>query len=85
MFIFTMVYYTPCMIYCHCVDLIAYLKFLLKSITNALERQLFFVSFIIHRFCHYMIHSHCILQITEVYLPVGFFLTIATLIQIPLA
>lgn len=85
MFIFTTVYYTRCMIYCHCVDLIAYLKFRLKSITNVLESQLLFISFIIHRFCLYMVHSHCILQITEVYLPVGFFLSLATLIWTPLA
>lgn len=57
----------------HCVDLIAYLKFLLKSITSALESQLFFIDFITHRFCHDIVHSHHILQIIEVYLPVGFY------------
>lgn len=74
-----------CSTACHCVDLIACLKLLLKSITNALENQLFFIPIIIHRFCHYAVHSHCILQIVEVYLPVGFFVNIATLLWIPLA
>lgn len=51
MLIFTTVYiHHVCSTACHCVDLIAYLKFLLKSIINALENQLFFISFIIHRF-----------------------------------
>lgn len=52
-----------CATACCCVAVITYLKFLLKSTTNTLENQLLFRTFIIHKFCHYVIQSHCLHQI----------------------